>query len=122
MGKMYWHVLLFKPGFGQLLHLIQEKLRPCTRYSPELLREDFTVMRNILEKNTFLYWYSSKDSIDAAFEHYYQSITDSMTESAFAWRILAPLTRQFRCGHTTAAMSRRYTLGKGRQLLHFPSI
>ena len=122
MGKMYWHVLLLSLVIASSCTSSRKNYDPAARYSPELLREDFTVMRNILEKkHPSLYWYSSKDSIDAAFEHYYRSITDSMTESAFAWRILAPLTRQFRCGHTTAAMSRRYTRwAKGRQLPSFP--
>ena len=41
----------FCSGFGQLLHLIQGKLRPCHTVQSRITREDFTVMRNILEKN-----------------------------------------------------------------------
>jgi hypothetical protein len=38
------------------------------KYSPDELREDFDVMRNILEKfHPSLYWYTSKDSMDMLF-------------------------------------------------------
>lgn len=95
---------------------------PSRKYSADELREDYLTLRNILEaKHPSLYWYESKDSVDHAFDHYFASIRDSMTEQAFAWKVLAPLTRYFHCGHTTVAMSRRYNKwSKGRQFSSFP--
>ena len=35
-----------------------------------------------------------------------KSITDSMTELQFGWKILAPLTSKIHCGHTSFGMSK----------------
>lgn len=95
---------------------------PAAKYSPGQLKEDYQLLRRILEdKHPSLYWYSSKDSVDAAFNRYEQLITDSMSERSFAWKILAPLTRQFHCGHTTVSMSKQYNKwARGKQFSSFP--
>jgi hypothetical protein len=46
--------------------------------------------------------------MDMYFERYYHAIDDSMTEQQFAWKIVAPLTHQLRCGHTSFSMSKAY--------------
>lgn len=82
---------------------------PTKKYSREALQEDFSTLRNILEKkHPSLYWYTSKDSMDMYFNSYYNSITDSMTEQQFGWKVLAPLTDKIHCGHTSFGMSKAY--------------
>ena len=77
------------------------------KYPKEKLQEDYTLLRNILEKkHPSLYWYTSKDSMDQYFDDGYKNISDSMTELQFGWKILAPLTNKIHCGHTSFSMSR----------------
>lgn len=79
------------------------------KYSPEELREDFTVLRKTLEANhPSLYWYTSKDTIDWYFNNVYSNITDSMTEDAFRNRI-AWATSHIKCGHTSVRSSKKYS-------------
>ena len=79
------------------------------KYSRQQLQEDFSLLRNILEKkHPSLYWYTSKDSMDMYFDKYYRAIQDSMTEQQFGWKILAPLTDKIHCGHTSFGMSKAY--------------
>jgi hypothetical protein len=86
------------------------------------LRKDFTVMQDILEKfHPSLYWYTSKDSMDKVFAQYRAAIRDSMTEQQFGFRILAPVTTQVRCGHTSFSFSKEYTrFFRGLPLPSFP--
>lgn len=80
---------------------------PDKKYSKDLLIEDFSLLRDILEsKHPSIYWYTSKDSMDYYFEQGFRSIKDSMTELQFGWKVLAPLTHQIRCGHTSFSMSK----------------
>lgn len=87
----------------------QKNYSPLKKFSKEQLQEDYTLLRNILEtKHPSLYWYTPKDSMDQYFDQYYQAIKDSMTELQFGWRILAPITHQVHCGHTSFSMSKAY--------------
>ncbi len=80
---------------------------PNKKYSPEELRQDYTLLRNILEKkHPSLYWYTPKDSMDHLFSQAYKAIADSMTELQFGWKILAPVTSAIHCGHTSVRMSK----------------
>ena len=82
---------------------------PNKKYARQQLKEDYTLLRNILEsKHPSLYWYTSKDSMDFFFDKYYRAIGDSMTEQQFGWKIIAPLTNAIHCGHTSFGMSRAY--------------
>jgi len=82
---------------------------PAKKYSPRQLKEDYSVLRKILEKkHPSLYWYTRKDSMDMYFDSFYGAIKDSMTEQQFGWRILAPLTDKIHCGHTSFGMSKAY--------------
>jgi hypothetical protein len=77
------------------------------KYPREKLQEDYTLLRNILEKkHPSLYWYTPKDSMDYYFDEGYKNIADSMTELQFGWKILAPLTNKIHCGHTSFSMSK----------------
>ncbi len=82
---------------------------PQKKYPKYQLQQDYILLKNILEKkHPSLYWYTSKDSMDEYFKMYYTSITDSMTESQFGWKVLAPLISKIRCGHTSFGMSKNY--------------
>jgi hypothetical protein len=82
---------------------------PNRKYSKEELQQDYTLLRNILEKkHPSLYWYTSKDSMNYFFDEGYKAISDSMTELQFGWKILAPLTATIHCGHTSFSMSKRW--------------
>jgi hypothetical protein len=77
------------------------------KYPKEKLQEDYSLLRNILEKkHPALYWYTSKDSMDYYFDQGYHNISDSMTELQFGWKVLAPLTNKIHCGHTSFNMSK----------------
>jgi hypothetical protein len=95
---------------------------PVKKYAPEKLQEDYDLLRNMLEKfHPSLYWYTSKDSMDFYFAAYRSALTDSMTEQQFGFSILAPLTTNIRCGHTSFSFSKSYTrFFKGVQLPSFP--
>jgi len=82
---------------------------PNKKYPRQKLQQDFTLLRNILEKkHPSLYWYTGKDSMDMYFAQYYNAIEDSMTEQQFGWKIIAPLTDKIHCGHTSFGMSKAY--------------
>ncbi|CAN5790037.1 S41 family peptidase [soil metagenome] len=95
---------------------------PNKKYPKQTLQEDYTILKNILEsKHPSLYWYTSKDSMDYFFSKYYNAIADSMTESQFAWQVLAPLVDEIHCGHTSVGMSKAYSKwADNRRLPSFP--
>jgi len=87
-----------------------KSFRPDKKYSAAELHEDFSIMRQALERfHPSLYWYTSKDSMDQYFAHYDAAIQDSMTEHDFGFRIVAPVLTAIRCGHTSFNFSKRYT-------------
>ncbi len=82
---------------------------PNKKYSRQQLQEDFSLLRNILEKkHPALYWYTPKDSMNFYFDSCYNAIADSMTELQFGWQVLAPLTHTIHCGHTSFSMSQHW--------------
>ncbi len=82
---------------------------PNKKYPKQQLQQDFTLLKNILEKkHPSLYWYTSRDSMDMYFAKYFTAIEDSMTEQQFGWKIIAPLTEKIHCGHTSFGMSKGY--------------
>ncbi len=101
---------------------VNKNYSPARKYAPEKLKKDFTLLQTILEKkHPSLYWYTPKDSIDAAFRSYYSSIKDSMTEQQFAWRVLAPMVAKIHCGHTSILYSKDYSRwAKGKKFSSFP--
>ena len=86
-----------------------KNFNPNKKYSAQQLQQDYSLLRNILEKkHPSLYWYTSKDSMDFYFDKYYSIITDSMTEQQFGWSVIAPLTNKIHCGHTSFGRSRAF--------------
>ncbi|MEO9144029.1 MAG: S41 family peptidase [Ginsengibacter sp.] len=102
MRKLFF--LFFLPVFFSCS--VSRNYDPNRKYSQYELRQDYSLLRNILEKkHPSLYWYTPKDSMDYYFDAGYKAISDSMTELQFGWRIIAPLTSAIHCGHTSFSMS-----------------
>ena len=101
---------------------VTKNYNPNKKYSKKELQEDYSLLRNILEKkHPALYWYTSKDSMNYYFDAGYNSITDSMTELQFGWKILAPLTSVIHCGHTSFNMSKGWNhFIKNKTIPSFP--
>ncbi|MCW3086915.1 MAG: peptidase family [Sediminibacterium sp.] len=79
------------------------------KIAPYLLREDLSLLKQILEANhPSLYWYTSKDSLDGYFDSALNSITDSLDEVQFKNK-LAYIISKIRCGHTAVRFSRAYS-------------
>ncbi|NCI47847.1 S41 family peptidase [Sediminibacterium soli] len=75
---------------------------------PAALRDDLSLLQKILEANhPSLYWYTTKDSLDAVFATAIGSISDSMDEVAFKNKV-AYVISHIRCGHTTVRFSKSY--------------
>ena len=80
---------------------------PERKYSPDQLKEDVQVMEQALKKNhPSLYWYTSKEEIDASFQYTYAKLKDSLTEVQFR-TIIAETIFPIRCGHTSVRFSRK---------------
>ena len=95
---------------------------PSKKYPKETLQKDYTLLREILQaKHPSLYWYTPKEKMDAYFEKYYSSMTDSMTEQQFAWHAIAPLIDKIHCGHTSVSLSKAYgNWIRGKAIPAFP--
>lgn len=86
----------------------QKKFSPLPKIAPGILKEDFVLLKKILEANhPSLYWYTPKDSIDACFESAINSITDSLNEVQFKNKV-AWVISKIRCGHTSVRFSKSY--------------
>ncbi|MFC4233023.1 S41 family peptidase [Parasediminibacterium paludis] len=76
--------------------------------APQLQR-DVVLLKKILEANhPSLYWYTPKDTIDAAFSAAINAITDSLDEVAFRNKV-ATIISQIKCGHTSVRFSANYS-------------
>jgi len=96
----------------------QKKLSSLPKIAPEVLKEDFSLLKKILEANhPSLYWYTPKDSIDAFFENAISSITDSIDEVQFKNKV-AWVISKIRCGHTSVRFSKAYE--KNATRFHYP--
>lgn len=93
---------------------------PEKKYAQKKLQEDYLLLREVLQaKHPSLYWYTSADSMNFYFENYYHAIKDSMTETEFAWKVIAPLVDKIHCGHTTVSLSKQYAKWADNKI--FPS-
>ncbi|UEG50830.1 S41 family peptidase [Ferruginibacter lapsinanis] len=101
---------------------VSKNYNPNKKFSPQELQQDYSLLRNILEKkHPAIYWYTPKDSMNFYFDSLYQNIKDSMTELQFGWNVIAPLTQKLRCGHTSFGMSKGwYKYIKDKQIPSFP--
>lgn len=81
---------------------------PYKNYSPQQLQKDFQVYQETLEEaHPGLYWYTSKDSMDAYFQWGKDRLRDSLNEPEFR-RILAYITSKINCGHTAIRSSKQF--------------
>lgn len=101
-------VNFFKLGFiFCLMSCAVSKQLPKT--SAQQSKNDIILLHKILEADhPSLYWYSTKDSIDAAFSEAINSITDSLTHLQLKNKIAAVVSK-IRCGHTAVRFSKKYT-------------
>lgn len=78
------------------------------KYAAQKLKEDVVLLKKILEANhPSLYWYTTKDSLDARFNTVINSITDSLTEVEFRNKV-AYVISGIHCGHTSVRFSKQY--------------
>lgn len=93
---------------------------PTRKYSPQDLQSDYAVFRGSLEDaHPSLYWYTPKDSVEAAFEAGKAKLADSLTESGFRYMLAAVLS-QIRCGHTSVRPSKAAAAFSAAPGLSFP--
>jgi Peptidase family S41 len=79
------------------------------KYSKEQLLRDYDIFQSALEEtHPGLYWYTSKDSMNAYFDWGRKQITDSATEPDFR-KILTYVIAQVNCGHTTVRSSKKFS-------------
>jgi hypothetical protein len=68
--------------------------------SPAELRKDVNALRKALEKHhPGLYWYTSKEEFDLAWDSLYQKLGQPLTEIAF-FKVLLPAVAKVKCAHT----------------------
>lgn len=81
---------------------------PHKKLAGDHLREDYQLMREILEKeHPSIYWYSTKQQMDSVFESEYGKIKDSMSTIAFR-NVLARTVDALHCGHTSVSFPKQY--------------
>ena len=96
---------------------------PERKYSPEQLKEDVQVMEETFKKNhPSLYWYNSKEEVDASFQRAYEKLNDSLNEVQFR-NVIAETIFPIRCGHTSVRFSKNYNqFIAGKRLPTFPFV
>jgi len=107
-------LIFCSPGLFAVLLLLSgcasslKSINPNKKFSPEELREDYTLLRKMLEDvHPSLYWYTPKDSMNYYFDQGYQKIQDSMTEPGFR-TLLSYVLARINCGHTSSRYSSDY--------------
>jgi hypothetical protein len=120
--KTRFYIFLLASCVGFANCSITKNYNADKKYTKEKLQEDYTLLRNILEKkHPSLYWYTPKDSMNKFFDEGYQNIKDSMTELQFGWKVLAPITNKIHCGHTSFSMSKSWNnFIKNKSIPSFP--
>jgi hypothetical protein len=87
----------------------RKAFHPAQKYSPETLKKDYVLFRNILEEShPSLYWFTPKDSMDFYFDWGFRQINDSMNERDFRM-ILTYVANKIKCGHTSIRPSKKYS-------------
>ena len=96
--------------------------QPTKKYPKATLQKELNILKTTLEANhPSLYWYNTKDSIDAAFKYYGNLLEDSMTEVRYAWKVITPIIASIKCGHSSVSYSKGYTRwAKGKTFSSFP--
>jgi len=86
----------------------KEAFNPDKKFAPEALKADYRLSRQILENmHPSLYWYTSRDSMNAYFDEGYAALKDSMTEMQFR-TLLSYTFSKLGCGHTSVRSSKQY--------------
>lgn len=81
---------------------------PNKKLAGDRLREDYKLLRNILEQeHPSVYWYSTRAQMDSVFESEYGKIKDSMSVIAFR-NVLARTVDALHCGHTSVSFPKKY--------------
>jgi Peptidase family S41 len=79
------------------------------KYSKEQLLKDYDIFQAAMEEtHPGIYWYTSKDSMDAFFKWGRNQIKDSATEPGFR-KILSYVAAQINCGHTSVRSSKAFS-------------
>lgn len=88
---------------------VSKNFNPATKYAPDALQKDYAIFQDILEhEHPGLYWYATKDSIDAAFAEGRNRLRDSLTETGFR-TVLSYVIAHVHCGHTSVAPSKQWS-------------
>ncbi|WP_439504756.1 S41 family peptidase [Sediminibacterium sp.] len=86
----------------------QKAYSALPKYAPSALKEDADILKKTLEANhPSLYWYTSKQQLDSAYEVMMNSINDSLNEIEYKNK-LATWVALIKCGHTTTQYSKRF--------------
>jgi hypothetical protein len=109
---MFGRILIFFFAFSSLNGIAQKAAfagSGMKKFSPEELRSDLFLLKNILEANhPSLYWYTSRETLDSIFSATISGINDSMNELEFK-NSVSTFVSKIRCGHTVVRSSRRYS-------------
>lgn len=90
------------------------------KLAPNKLKEDLHLLHTILKANhPSLYWYTTKDSLDNAFNNIIQSLQDSLAEREFK-NLTAKIIAQIHCGHTAVRFSKKYSNQAFNKMPQFP--
>ncbi|MBC7948122.1 MAG: peptidase S41 [Chitinophagaceae bacterium] len=82
---------------------------PSKKYSAQQLQRDYSIYQGVLEEtHPGLYWYTSKERMDAYFEWGQSQLKDSMSEPEFR-KVLSYVTSKINCGHTSTRPSKAYS-------------
>src|SRR5688500_12766494 len=100
--------------------VVTKKFDPHKKYGPDQLKSDYTLFRNILEKeHPGLYWYTPADSMNYYFDKGERMLYDSLTETGFR-TVLSYVLSKIKCGHTAVRPSKGFARrGTGR---YFPLV
>ena len=100
------YYLLFAILFFESCGISKLSVAPTKKYSKEQLTQDYDIFQSALEQShAGIYWYTSKDSMDAFFKWGRDQIKDSATETTFR-TILTFVAAQINCGHTSVRPSK----------------
>lgn len=94
---------------GSACNVYKNSFQAPPKSDPEALKQDLKILYQGLQKyHPSLYAYCTKEELEKSYHLSLQAINDSLTESAFAYRIVAPFIAHIRCGHTSVAVSHRF--------------
>lgn len=82
---------------------------PNKKYSLQQVEKDYSIYETMLKQShPGLYWYNSKDSMNAFFREGESQLKDSMTEPQFR-KLLNYVTAKINCGHTSVRASKLFS-------------